>query len=59
MTNAVKTAATSKDDVLPDSELDNVVGGLASSKMGPSHYEKKNVTTIRWSPLAGAENDHE
>jgi hypothetical protein len=41
MTSAIKTAATSKDDVLPDSLLDTVVGG---HKSGPSNYNKKNVT---------------
>jgi hypothetical protein len=55
----IKTAATSKDEVLHDSQLDSVAGGLVSHKMGPSNYEKKNVTTIRWSPLAGMENEHE
>ena len=37
MTNAVKTAATSKDDVLPDS----VVGGLASYKWVPVIMRRK------------------
>ena len=50
MTSAINAAATSKDEVLPDSQLDSVFCGLASHKMGPSNYEKKNVTTIRWSP---------
>jgi hypothetical protein len=59
MTSEIKTAATSKDEVLHDSQLDSVAGGLVTHKMGPSNYEKKNVTTIRWSPLAGMENDHE
>jgi hypothetical protein len=31
MTSAIKAAATSKDDVLTDSELDTVVGGTSSS----------------------------
>ena len=41
MTSAIKTAATSKDDVLPDNLLDTVVGGHKSS---PSNYNKKNAT---------------
>ena len=38
-----KTNDTSDDDVLPDSQLDTVVGG---HKAGPTNYGKKNGTTI-------------
>jgi uncharacterized protein YcfJ len=32
-------------DTLADTELDAVAGGLSGHKMGPSNFEKKNVTT--------------
>jgi hypothetical protein len=59
MTSEIKTAATSKDEVRHDSQLDSVAGGLVTHKMGPSNYEKKNLITVRWAPLAGMKNDHE
>jgi len=48
-----KTNDTAATRVLTDSELNTVAGGLAAHNMGPSNYQKKNVTTYGPQPGGG------